>query len=55
VATGTQEMTTSIKDIARNASEAAKVAMDAVKIAEQANVTVNKLGESSAESASSSK
>jgi methyl-accepting chemotaxis protein len=33
-------MTTSIKDIARNASEAAKVAMEAVKIAEEANITV---------------
>jgi methyl-accepting chemotaxis protein len=49
VATGTEEMTNSIKDIARNASEAAKLAIEAVKVAGEANSTVTKLGESSAE------
>ena len=49
VATGTEEMMASIKEIAKNSSEAAKVATSAVKVAESANSTVAKLGESSAE------
>src|SRR5260370_20680260 len=42
-------MGASIKDIAKNATEAAKVATSAVKVAETTNVTVAKLGDSSAE------
>ena len=49
VATGAEEMGISIKEIAKNATEAAKVASAAVRAAETANVTVSKLGESSAE------
>jgi len=49
VATGAEEMGTSIKEIAKNATEAAKVATAAVKVAETANITVGKLGDSSAE------
>ncbi|HET7488089.1 MAG TPA: methyl-accepting chemotaxis protein, partial [Acidimicrobiales bacterium] len=49
VATGAEEMTASIKEIAKNATEAAKVAGQAVEVATVTNVTVEKLGESSAE------
>jgi methyl-accepting chemotaxis protein len=49
VATGAEEMGISIKDIAKNATEAAKVASAAVSAAQTANATVSKLGESSAE------
>jgi methyl-accepting chemotaxis protein len=49
VATATEEMTSSIKEIAKNANESAKVATSAVKTAETTNLTVAKLGESSAE------
>jgi methyl-accepting chemotaxis protein len=49
VATGTEEMMASIKEIAKNAHESAKVATNAVKIADNANTTVGKLGDSSAE------
>jgi len=42
-------MGASIKEIAKNATEAAKVASAAVRAAETANATVSKLGESSAE------
>jgi methyl-accepting chemotaxis protein len=42
-------MGSSIKDIAKNATEAAKIATSAVKVAESTNVTVGKLGDSSAE------
>ena len=49
VATGTEEMTASIKEIASNATAAAKVATQAVGVAESTNLTVSKLGESSAE------
>ena len=49
VATGIEEMNVSIKEIAKSASEAARVATGAVKVAERTNVTVGKLGESSAE------
>jgi methyl-accepting chemotaxis protein len=49
VATGSEEMSVSIKEIAKNATEAARVATGAVRVAETANATVGKLGESSAE------
>jgi methyl-accepting chemotaxis protein len=42
-------MGASIKEIAKNATEAAKVATSAVKVAETANATVSKLGDSSTE------
>jgi methyl-accepting chemotaxis protein len=42
-------MSVSIKEIAKNATEAARVATGAVRVAETANATVGKLGESSAE------
>jgi methyl-accepting chemotaxis protein len=42
-------MSVTIKDIAKNAGEAAKVAGEAVRTAETANAIVSKLGESSAE------
>jgi methyl-accepting chemotaxis protein len=46
---GAVEMTASIKQIARNASDAAKVANQAVEAARLTNTTVTQLGESSAE------
>lgn len=49
VATGIEEMSASIKEIAKNATDAAKVATSAVKVAETTNITIGKLGESSAE------
>ena len=49
VATGSEEMGASIREIAHNANEAARVASDAVGVAESTNATVTKLGESSAE------
>jgi methyl-accepting chemotaxis protein len=49
VATGAEEMSTTIHDIAKNASESARVAGEAVKTAQTTNVTVSKLGTSSAE------
>ena len=49
VAAAAEEMTASIREIANNASEAAKVAQQAVRVAEQTNVTVAKLGASSDE------
>ncbi len=49
VAAATEEMGASIKEIARSASEAARVALSAVDVAENTNVTVGKLGDSSAE------
>jgi len=49
VATGAEEMTSSIKEIALNANEAAKVATNAVRVAEDTNQIVGKLGDSSAE------
>ena len=45
----TEEMSASIREIAKNANEAAKVATSAVRIAEGTNATVAKLGESSAD------
>jgi methyl-accepting chemotaxis protein len=49
VATGTEEMSASIKEIAKNAHESAKVATAAVKVAEDTNQIVSKLGDSSTE------
>jgi len=49
VSTGADEMTTTIQSIATSAHEAATVAGNAVQTAQTANVTVAKLGESSAE------
>ena len=49
VAAGTEEMTASIREIAKNAQDAAGVAAGAVQVADQTNATVAKLGQSSAE------
>ena len=49
VAAGTEEMTSSIREIAKNANDAAGVAASAVQVADQTNATVAKLGESSAQ------
>ncbi|WP_285691841.1 methyl-accepting chemotaxis protein [Actinoplanes sp. NBRC 103695] len=49
VAAGAEEMGTSIREIADNATGAARVAADAVLAANATNTTVNKLGESSNE------
>jgi methyl-accepting chemotaxis protein len=49
VATGAEQMSSTVQSISSNAGEAAKVASEAVKMANAANVTVAKLGESSAE------
>jgi methyl-accepting chemotaxis protein len=49
VAVGAQEMGEAIREISRNASEAASVAARAVKVAGTTNLTVAKLGASSAE------
>jgi methyl-accepting chemotaxis protein len=42
-------MSASIREIAKNANEAAKVAGTAVRVTESTNGTITKLGESSAE------
>jgi methyl-accepting chemotaxis protein len=49
VAAGTEQMSASIREIAKNTNDAAGVAAQAVQVAETANDTVAKLGESSAE------
>jgi methyl-accepting chemotaxis protein len=49
VATGAEEMSATIKDIAKNAGEAARVSSEAVKAAQVTNVSISKLGESSAQ------
>jgi methyl-accepting chemotaxis protein len=49
VATGTQEMGTAIGEIARGANDAASVATAAVRVAEDTQATIAKLGVSSAE------
>jgi methyl-accepting chemotaxis protein len=49
LATGAEQMTASIREIAQNVTEAARVADHAVGVAGQANATVTKLGESSAQ------
>ncbi|ASJ76638.1 methyl-accepting chemotaxis protein [Granulosicoccus antarcticus] len=47
VAGATEEMNSSIKEIARNTREAESVAADAVKLARSTNITVRKLADSS--------
>ncbi|MGK0219127.1 MAG: methyl-accepting chemotaxis protein [Planctomycetota bacterium] len=49
VASGTEEMAASIKEIAKNADRAAGISSEAVQVAEDTNVTISKLGESSLE------
>ena len=49
VATGVEEMNAAIREIAKNASDSARVSQKAVTDAQTANVTISKLGESSAE------
>jgi methyl-accepting chemotaxis protein len=49
VATGIEQMNVSIKEIAKNAAEAATVAHSAVRMAETTNDTITKLGVSSSE------
>ncbi len=49
VATGSEEMSLNIKEIAKSAAKAAEVAAEAVLTAEVTNATIVKLGESSAE------
>ena len=49
VATSAEEMSASVKEIAKNAAEAARVGTAAVKVANDTNTTVTKLGESSTE------
>ena len=49
VASGGEQMQSSIREIAKNANEAARVAKNAVHSANTTNVTVGKLGESSTE------
>lgn len=49
LASGAEEMNSTIGEIAKNATEAARVAGDAVAAAESANQTVSKLGDSSVE------
>jgi methyl-accepting chemotaxis protein len=49
VATSAEEMLASIREIAKSANEAAKMARNAVGVADTTNQTVQKLGDSSAE------
>jgi len=49
VATGSEEMLASIREISKNSSEAARIAKNAVAVADSTNQTVAKLGESSLE------
>ena len=49
VATGAEEMLASIREIAKSSSEAARIAKNAVGVAETANGKIGKLGESSME------
>jgi methyl-accepting chemotaxis protein len=49
VATGAEEMSASFREIAKNTNEAVDVASGAVKIAAEANVTIENLGKSSRE------
>jgi methyl-accepting chemotaxis protein len=49
VAAGSEQMSASIREIAHNANEAARVASEAVSVAEATNATVSKLGVSSQE------
>jgi methyl-accepting chemotaxis protein len=47
VAAGTEEMNSTIQDIAKNATESVRVAGEAVKMAQNTNSAITKLGESS--------
>lgn len=49
VSTGAEEMQSSIREIAKNSTESARVARQAVGVAETTNETIGKLGESSVE------
>ncbi|MDR3443001.1 MAG: PAS domain-containing methyl-accepting chemotaxis protein [Legionella sp.] len=49
VAAGTEELDASIKEIAKNTVDAVRIAMQAVTYTEDANLTMEKLGNSSAE------
>jgi methyl-accepting chemotaxis protein len=49
VSTGADEMLTTIRDIAKNSGDAARVANEAVRTAESTNTTISSLGESSAQ------
>jgi methyl-accepting chemotaxis protein len=49
VATSAEEMSASVREIAKNANDAARVATTAVKVAEDTNQTIAKLGQSSIE------
>ncbi|MGO9240172.1 MAG: PAS domain-containing protein [Bryobacteraceae bacterium] len=49
VASASEQMQSSIREIAKNANESARVAKNAVSVAQSTNVTVKKLGESSQE------
>jgi methyl-accepting chemotaxis protein len=49
VATSSEEMLASIREIAKSANEAAKMAKNAVEVADATNQTVQKLGDSSVE------
>lgn len=49
VAAGTEEMSATIQDIAKNATESARVAGDGVQTVEATNAAIAKLGESSAQ------
>ena len=49
VAAAEEEMSASIKEIAKSTNEAARVAKEAVEVAEKTNQTITKLGDSSAE------
>jgi methyl-accepting chemotaxis protein len=49
VSTGAQQMLTSIREISKSANEAARVAKNAVGVADSTNRTISKLGDSSIE------
>jgi methyl-accepting chemotaxis protein len=49
VATSAEEMSASVREIAKNANDAARVATTAVKVAQDTNQTIAKLGQSSFE------
>jgi methyl-accepting chemotaxis protein len=49
VASSSEQLNTSIKQIAKNTTEATKIATQAVKVTETTNITITKLGDSSAE------
>lgn len=49
VSTGVEEMNSAIREIAKNASDSARVASQAVTAAQTANTTISKLGDSSLE------